>query len=170
MRYLKPLFESKRLNGITQKALIDADLTKDQYMEMIDFVGRCGYSEVKAALPFLLRMIEEDNYDISALDLSMLIRFYKMKKAKVDELESIEDYFLDIIEDKSNDIRIGITKDDNTIDIRIIYTDLSDLGQKMAEIDKRFKRAGQEYRIYQMSSSVLVQEGNMTCIFLKVNI
>jgi hypothetical protein len=170
MRYLKPLFESRQLNGITQKVLIDADLTKDQYMEMIDFVGRCGYSEVKAKLPFLIEMIETNNYNISRWNLDNLIGFYKMKKAKVDELESIEDYFLDIIEDKSNDIRIGIPKDDNIIDIRIIYTDLSDLGQKMAEIDKRFKRAGQEYRIYQMSSSVLVQEGNMTCIFLKVEI
>lgn len=170
MKYLKSIFESNQLNGITQKSLINANLTKDQYMDMIDFVGRCGYSEVKESLPFLLKMIEDDNYDISELDLSMLIRFYKLKKAKVEDLESVEDFFLDIIEDKSNDIRVDVPKDDNVIGIRIYFTDFGDLSIKLGDIDRRFKRSGKKYDMTSMESLGSGTASGRKCIYLKIEI
>jgi hypothetical protein len=168
MKYLKHIFEAKQLNGITQKLLIDNDLTQDQYMDMVDFVGKFGYGEVNGQLPFLVTMIDRDDYNIGSVDLSKLIQFYKKKKRKDEEMESTEDYFLDLIEgDKS--IKVTFGKGDNTIIMTIDYSDLADLGNKLVDIDRRFKRANQEYDIESLQHSVRV-DSKQKVAYLRVRI
>lgn len=172
MKYLK-LFESlhmQNLNGVTQKALVDSDLSVDEYYKLVQFAGGFGYSEVTAELPFLEDIIKTNNYNITPGNLSKLIRFCKIKKRKNDEMEQTEDYFLDLIEDKNSNIKVDFSKIDNVVIFTIEYSgDLSDLSKYMSGIDDRFKRAKSSYKIQSMSNTKRLDNGK-DVVYLRVGL
>lgn len=147
MKYLKGIFESRDLTDDTKKVLKDLDITESEYDDMISFIGMLGFHEVRNALPFLAKW---DNFNLGYEHMIKLIDFYNLKKIQIEKSEEIEDYFLDMMDDKNQSIEIKFNHTYRCVEISFNakeMKDLSTLSKLILKIDDRFKRANREYKI-----------------------
>ena len=103
MKYIKRIFERLDINDSTKKVLSDFGVSEDEYEKMITFLGKLGLYDIRNNLPFLYNW---DNFNIGYDDMRKLVNFYE-KKIKIDiESKELEDYFLDLIDDKSQPLEV----------------------------------------------------------------
>jgi hypothetical protein len=151
MKYLKRLNES--FDKRTLDVLDGFGITKEKYLDIINFLGKFGYTEIKYTIPFIEKMYGDNpDYTIGYDEMRRLLNFYEKKKKEADKLESVEDYFLDLIEGDS-DIRIEFKRSVNEVSATIFYNSLSDLSSSLLEIERRFKRANINFEILHINSN-----------------
>jgi hypothetical protein len=164
MKYLKKIFES---DDITEKILLDFGLTEEEFIDIIDFIGEQEYSKVKELVPFIID-IKNDNYNISSYDnMRKLLNAYDYFKKKSDIIDEVEDYFLDITENPSSGITIQFSKSAGIIIIIAEFDSLSDISNKLNEIEKRLKRSNVEYKIESIRDTTNT-ETNKKVFYLRI--
>lgn len=147
MKYLKGIFESKKINDTTKKILSDFGVTEKELSDMVKLLGEQEYSPVKERVPFLLSMIEDDDYNIDSYEnMRKLINAYEYFNQRVSRIQEVEDYLLDLTEDPLSGIKIEVSKAGSVI-IIAEFENLSDISNKINEIEKRLKRSDTKYEI-----------------------
>lgn len=164
MRYLKRIDESFRetLSDQTKKVLSDFGISEDEYENMISFIGKLGYTDVKNELPFLSKW---DNFNVGYDQMRNIYNFYKKKKDISDKSKEVEDFFLDLIEIENSDIIPSFDYEGKTVRFTIkTKQSLVDISNILMDIDKRFKRSEIIYKITNVYKN---QEGyfNVDCKF-----
>jgi len=145
MKYLRKINES--LDARTLKVLDDFGISESEYLKIIEFVGKLGYSEVTSALPFLETMYERGDFSIGYDSLRKLLNFYEIKSKEIEELEKAEDFFLDLIEIKDNNIKVEFDRNQKLMFVYITYNNLTEISDSLKEIERRIIRSQKEYRI-----------------------
>ncbi len=157
MKYLK-MFESEfqylgtKLNDNTKKILKDFGLTESEYEEILKFIGKLGSYDVSNAVPFAARW---NDFNFGYDQIRQILNYYYSKKEEIEKSEEIEDYFLDLIEDKSQSIEIKFNHAYQYVDISFDakeMKDLTTLSKFILMIDERFKRANKKYKITNISN------------------
>lgn len=144
MRHLRKINES--LDAKTFKVLDDFGVSEPEYLKMIEFIGKLGYTEVKSALPFLITMYDRNDFSIGYDNFKKLLNFYEIKSKEREELEKAEDFFLDLIEDKSN-IKIEFDRNQKLMFAYITYDNLTEISDSLKEIERRITRSQKKYKI-----------------------
>lgn len=151
MKYLRKINEG--LPGI-----LDAfGLTEEEYKDMIKFIVTLPYSDVKSNIPFFIDIIEND-YIMGYDDMRKLINFYNKSYKIYHEMDELEDYFLDIIEEKDPNFIIQVDKKSQSIVISFVYKSLSDISKKLSDIERRIERSGFKYSIESIQNSTSFAE------------
>lgn len=161
MKYLKRIFERLDLNDSTKKVLSDFGLSEDEYEEMMEFIGKLGYTDVKNELPFLSKW---DDFNVGYDQMRMIVNFYEKKKGVSDKSKEVEDFFLDLIE-IDNDVVPSFNYSDKTVRFTIrSKQSLMDISNIIADIDKRFNRSNVDYEVIDIYKN---QQGyfNIDCKF-----
>lgn len=147
------------LTDDTKKVLSDFGISEAEYEEMISFIGRMKYNQFKDELPFLMRWRlygTNDDLNIGHEQLRKIINFYKRKKSISDRSRELEDFFLDLIESGNDDVIPSFDYNSKIILFSIEYNkkSLVDISNILLDIDRRFKRAGVNYKVNDIYKSI----------------
>lgn len=168
MKYLKKIFES---DDITEKILLDFGLTEEEFIDIIDFISEQEYSKVKELVPFIINRfvdIKNGDYNISSYDdMRKLLNAYDYFKKRSDIIDEVEDYFLDLTENPSSGITIQFSKSSGIIIIVAEFDSLSDISNKLNEVEKRLKRSNVEYKIESIRDTTNT-ETNKKVFYLRI--
>lgn len=165
MKYIKRIFERLDINDSTKKVLSDFGVSEDEYEKMITFLGKLGLYDIRNNLPFLYNW---DNFNIGYDDMRKLVNFYE-KKIKIDiESKELEDYFLDLIDDKSQPLEVKFNHSYQYVDILFDHKkmNLLEISNHLTSIDKRFKRAKKSYKILSINRTYTDDMISLTVIRL----
>ena len=144
------MFESVELGDYTKRILSDNEVSEDEYMKMINFLGKQGWSEIKDSIPFFVEMSDSGDYNTTRVRFRKMEILYNNLIDGLNKFEEVEDYFVEWMDDRSSGIEVIPEPTYSRILFNFKYTDLSNMLEKLAMIDNKFKRSRCKYNVVRL--------------------